>query len=215
MNRLTKIQKPAPRQNGFALFAALILLVIASAASGFFFNRMVSDTRISGATRDNAEAILLAESSMEWLRGRFITNLDTKAYDDADDDPDMLGCVHNHPSEEEINPSPLATQDKCEIAVLQTNMADPTSQIQNFSYIYYATNDGAGITETTPSILQYIANGEASNANFSGCTLASQLVPTDPEERGDIGVNCLFDGVGSFNPFLFTLDDDPESESGN
>ena len=69
---LAEVVPPALRQGGISLLLVLVLLVITAASSAYFHKSMVGNTRMSGANRDNAASLLLAESAMEKLRGSFI-----------------------------------------------------------------------------------------------------------------------------------------------
>ncbi len=128
------------RQNGAILILVLIILGVLIATSIQFFTVTTDSTKISGSARDSSESLLLAESAMEMLRGQFINDLD------RDGVVSVANCAVNG-----------LTVDKCEAGEIRNNIATPEPSM--LSYTYYTTAGGA-LDQTTPSILQKVADGE-------------------------------------------------------
>ncbi len=137
----THSQRPAaplaqqrPREAGYILLMVAVFILILLGGSTQFFSRVTENTRISGGVRDNTEALLLAESALNRLMGQFVNTLDS----------DIDGTV-----------------DKTEAGLIQSNMADPRAFMM--PYMFY-TSSATALDQTRPSLLQKIADGEASNA---------------------------------------------------
>ena len=176
---LSRARPPLRHERGITLILVLILLVIAVAASAFFNNSMVNSTRISGANRDNSASLLLAESAMETLRGRLLNEMD----DDNGGESDTC-------------------DDSCELheIVLEEYLASSTdvlTMLAEADYVYFAGDGTNGISETRPSVLQKVANGEAAMLG-SGTRVTSQEVASSMDE---ILCQDLFSGG---TPMLFT-----------
>lgn len=170
------------RQSGYIiLFAAVFLLILGIAASQLF-SRSSESTLMSGAVRDQDKALLLAESALEHLRIRFATKR-------LDSDPTIrtADCI-------DINGN---TQDACEAALLQKHMDSPDGYL--FNYMYYVSNS-SGLDVNQPSVLQKLADGEATNVSES--TLSSQKI-TNSTQR--LRISDLFSNT--FKPILYTLND--------
>ncbi len=178
-----------PRQErGASLVLVLVLLTITATASAFFFNSMVGNTRLSGANRDNTASLLLAESAMEMLRGNFMYRLDAVTIDEAS------GTTQ---------PVPDGVLDNMDLDKVREKMntADPFgtaagAELAHLSYIYFANNGvGSGLTESIPSILQKVANGEAARA-------VTTAVPSDHQVlSASLKVDDLFSGT--LKPFIY------------
>lgn len=149
-----------------ALF--MIVLIIGSSQ---FYNRSTDSTIISGSKRDNSESLLLAESAMNLLMGRFVNTLD------SDED---------------------GTTDSVQAGLLQLNMTAPDAFLM--PYMFYATNS-AGLDVTAPTLLQWVANGEAANA-----TAATLAQPGVPAATTQLRINDLFTALNQ--PKLYTLNND-------
>jgi len=152
------------------------------AGSAHFYFRTTENTIASGTVRDSSQALLLAESAMELMRGQLVLNRL-----DSDNTTRVAAC------EDPNNNN--ATSDICEAAEIRSNMSDPSSKL--FSYMYYISSASA-LEHSAPSILQRVANGEAANASAS--TLASQTIA---ESDNQLRINDLF-GNG-FAPRLYLL----------
>jgi len=183
------IRTYTPKQNGAALITmVMIMLVILMSSSVYLNSRMKTSTKLSGSERDNSEAFLYAESTMELLRGRFINNLDTQnsAVSGACDDG--------------TGTSP----DKCETGLIQQYIQNPIGNLVDnnlMPYMFYVTAAGINtIDQTTPMLLQRIADGEALKPNNAGAgiNIVSNSVPIAVTT---LNLNDLFD---SGSPFLFT-----------
>jgi len=184
------------KQRGLSLFLVLTLLVITISASLFFHKRMVTSTRVSGATRDNSASMLLAESAMENLRGGFINNLDSLC--NGKILAGSTGCA-------------TVAFDKNRASALIEEMGDPSQlgtilQNSGLNYMFYV--GPAGMTEISPSILQAVANGDATAANGGGtfCTISTS---TNAVSAADckLRVGDLFSTGNSFSPKLYTTND--------
>jgi len=184
------------KQRGLSLFLVLTLLIITISASLFFHNRMVTSTRVSGATRDNSASMLLTESALENLRGSFINTLDSLCYGNV-----QAGST---------NCSQVA-YDKDRAAALRDSMDDPEQlgtilQNSNLNYIFYVGT--TGITQTLPSILQSVANGDATAANGSGtfCTIDTDSYAVSGNNC-KLRINNLFSTDNAYRPILYTTND--------
>jgi len=169
------------KQRGAVLILTLILLAIMVGSSLHFFGQTMDNTKIAGASRDSAESLLLAESAMELMRGRFINNLDTDAT------VNVAAC--------DVTGVSL---DKCESFELVNNISDPSASLMK--YMYFVSSSTA-LESTTPSLLQRVANGEAANTTAS--ILLKQNVPST---KNKLRINDLFGA--SFKPELFSVTSD-------
>ena len=61
-------------QSGYILILSSIFLFVLIASSAHFFYRTTENTTMSGTSRDSTQALLLAESAMEHLRGQMVLN---------------------------------------------------------------------------------------------------------------------------------------------
>lgn len=178
------------KQTGYTLILVTIFLFIIGAASIQFFNQSVESVKISGASRDSTQSLLLAEAAMEKLRGKFIVNLDT------DTTAKVTSCETNN-----------VTLDKCEASDIQKHMSDPDSSL--FHYMYYTTAQAnLGITETIPAILQKVADNEK---NITAPSDLSSIIrhlsgPAIAKNQANLGINDLFVS-NERHPFLFGVDD--------
>lgn len=169
-------------QSGYILLFAAIFLLILGIAASQMFSRSSESTMMSGAVRDQDKALLMAESALEHLRIRFATNRM-----DTDTTARTADCI-------DVNGN---TQDACEAALLQKYMDTPDSYL--FNYMYYVTN-GNGLDVNQPSLLQKLADGEATNIAES--TLTSQNI-SDSTQR--LRIPDLFST--GFKPILYTLNE--------
>jgi len=170
------------QQSGYILVMSAVFLFLLMAGSAHFYFRTSENTLASGTVRDSSQALLLAESVMELMRGQLVLNrLDT------DNTTRVAACADANNNN--------ATSDICEAAQIRGNMSDPSAQL--FSYMYYISS-GSALEHSSPSILQRIANGEAADAEAS--TLATQKVT---EGDTQLRINDLFGGA--FAPRLYKL----------
>ena len=194
------------QQQGLSLLLVLVLLVISISTSLFFHQRMVSSTRISGATRDNSESLMLAESAMERLRGGFINNfpLSTTAT------PFPLYALESRDCTWNAALGVFEGQDAavCELAPLPDagraagiggKMGDTTALETALTdavvdYMFYV---GAA-DQILPNILQRVANA---GAGVTGSTCAATGTHAVAANCNELPINTLFvDG----SPLLFT-----------
>lgn len=177
-------------QAGFILPFVLIFLIVLIVGSAGFFFRSTQGTQLSGATRDYDQARLLAESSMNLVMGRITNFTATSAV--ANTSAAVIPCIAaaSAPAVNDLNCN--STPD--------ANEAKPTSLTPALplpvGYEFFLSN-GIGITETSPGILQRVANGEARN---SANAQASQAVATNV---GALRINDLFVSA-SVRPLLLT-----------
>jgi len=197
-NTLAQGGPPPRRQRGISLLLVLVLLVITAASSVYFHNSMVGNTRMSGAHRDNAASLLLAESAMEQLRGSYIA----------------VDC--NSPAEG-------YSQDKCLAYYGMYDAFDSRRQgkeakdyffhdtgrlseflVDNLPYGFFVRKPGGngGLTELAPSILQKVANGEAA-ASPGSEDFSDHWVSTT---TSSFAVNDLF--TETTRPVLYVPDKD-------
>ncbi|MDQ7072386.1 MAG: hypothetical protein Q9N32_00920 [Gammaproteobacteria bacterium] len=144
-------------QKGAALITMVVIMLAILMSSSVYLNgRMKTSTKLSGAERDNSEAFLYAESTMELLRGRFINNLDTQ------DSAISASC------DDGTGVSP----DKCEAGLIQQYIQNPIGNLVDnnlMPYMYYVTAAGINIIDqTSPTLLQRIADGESLNQMLQG-----------------------------------------------
>jgi len=159
-----------------------VFLFLLMAGSAHFYFRTSENTIASGTVRDSSQALLLAESVMELMRGELVLNrLNT------DNTTRVAAC------EDPNNNN--ATSDICEAAEIRSNMSNPSAKL--FAYMYYISASTA-LEHNSPSLLQRVANGEA--AATTAATLSSQKVD---ESDSQIRINDLF-GNG-FAPRMYTL----------
>ncbi len=157
------------QESGYILLMVAVFILILLGGSTQFFSRVTEATRMSGGIRDNTEALLLAESALNRLMGQFVNTLDS----------DGNGTV-----------------DKSQAGIIQANMADPRAFMM--PYMLY-TSSGTALDQSRPSLLQKVADGEASNA-------ANNALPDAHLNAAvtTLRINDLFVNAGT-RPALYTL----------
>ena len=193
------------QQRGMALILVLVLLLITAAASVFFYNSMVGSTRMSGANRDNTASLLLAESALETLRGGFSNTLNSDANNESIHATD---CTKSRVVGQTTT---LYSLDNCEayevvrasaqVPVGANNTTHVTDIIAPLDYIFFVNDGGTGLTETRPSLLQKVANGEAKGVSDSAARVPSNQVVA--EGTADLTINDLFSN--SHKPLLYAM----------
>lgn len=189
MHRKMKSARCAGRehQGGLALVLVLVLLLITALASVFFYNSMVGSTRLSGANRDNTASLQLAESALELLRGGFSNQLNSDVNDETIHAAD---CTKSHVVGET---STLYSLDNCEVYEVIRDLDSSThitDTIAPLDYIFFVSDAGAGLTETRPTLLQKVANGEAEGIADNGARVPSTQVVAESEN--ELSLNDLF-----------------------
>jgi hypothetical protein len=176
-------------QAGYILPFVLIFLIVLIFGSAGFFYRSTQGTQLSGATRDYDQARLLAESSMNLVLGRITNFTATSAV--ANTSAAVIPCIAaaSAPAVNDLNCNSTADANEAKPASFTPALPLPVG------YEFFLSN-GAGISESTPGILQLVANGEARN---TANPLASQSVPTNVNMR----INDLFISA-SLRPLLLT-----------
>lgn len=170
------------RQSGYILPFVLLFMVAIMAGAASFFNRANELTKISGATRDYDQTMLLAEGGANWVLGRLI-NDSAATY--------ALGCAAN------AMVGDLSCNGVLDASEAKPSSFSPTLPL-SLGYQYYLV-DGVTTTFSTtgrPGILQMIADGEARNTTAS--TLSNQTVLST---TGRIRINDLFVSA-SIHPIL-------------
>ncbi len=143
--RFIESQPVKQQQRGYIMLIVAVFLLVLLSGSAQFFSRIANDTQTSGMVRDSTESLMLAETAMELLRGRYISTLDTVV-----EAPDVL--------------------DHVQAGQLPSIKANPDAGL--FPYMYYVSA-GTGIDQDSPSILQKIANGEAVATTAAAMTARS------------------------------------------
>lgn len=177
-------------QAGYILPFVLVLLVMLMVSSAGFFYRSTQGTQLSGATRDYDQARLLAESSMNLVLGRITNFSATSAV--AGTTPAVIPCIAaaSAPAVNDLNCNGAADANEAKPASFTPTLPLPVG------YEFFLTN-GTGISESSPGILQLVANGEARN---SANALADQSVSTAIKA---LRINDLFISA-SVRPLLLT-----------
>lgn len=177
-------------QHGYILPLVLVMLVMLMLSSASFFHRSTSETQLSGANRDYDQARLLAESSMNLVMGRIVNFNATSAV--ANTTLAEIPCVApaSAPAVNDLNCNGFPDANEAKPASFAPVLPLP------IGYEFFLSN-GAGITETTPGVLQRVANGEAYN---SGTALAGQSVPLNTAR---LRINDLFIDA-NLRPLLLT-----------
>lgn len=168
-HRLVRLPALPKRERGYILLLVTIFMLVLMGTSAQFFTRVTENTRMSGGMRDNNEAALLAESALNHLMGQFVNNLDANANGNAD---------------------------KADSGAIQVNMADPSGVLM--PYMFYVST-GTALDQTAPSLLQKVADGEASNA-----AAAAYAVPRVGSGTATVRVNSLFISA-AMKPMLYTV----------
>ncbi|MFQ5470770.1 MAG: hypothetical protein ACE5EH_10765 [Gammaproteobacteria bacterium] len=163
-NKLSHCKK----QSGYILLLVTMFLFILMGTSAQFMNRVSDGTKLSSMVSDNSESLLLAESAMNMLMGKFANTLD------SDND---------------------AIPDNQEAGNIQSNLTNPNAFLM--PYMYYVTT-GAGIDQNAASLLQKVADGEASGATVE--KLTQQQVASNVNL---LRVNALFIS-NTVKPKLYT-----------
>jgi len=191
------------KEQGFILLFVLLLLVGLMVTSAGFFYRANNDTKLSGTERDYDQALLLAESGGNLVAGLFFNigdnNTSTNPYTGCDSGSLVgdLNCNGFHDNPEGRPQSAGSGLPK-------------TGDGYGLGYQFYLTaTAGAGLSYSTPSILQRIADGEARN---SGTSISTREILNS---RTQLRVRDLFSTTLAPNkaasdpnpyirPFLFT-----------
>lgn len=167
-------------QSGYILPFTLVVLAILMLVSASFFSRNNDSTGMSAMRRDHDLALMLAESSINRVIGRFY-NDDAALYSIGCPSMSMIGdmnCdgLHDNPESRPTSFNPTLPLD--------------------VGYQFFASNGNTGITETAPTLLQKIADGEA---RATGSNLTSQSIATNIQylRVSDLFVNS------SVRPILF------------
>ena len=185
MNPLKKQHRAVRQKNlslralqaqGYILPFILILLITLMVGSASFFNRTISSGKLSGASRDYDQALLLAESGGNWLAGRFV-NGDTTAYTG-------IGCAAAS-MVGDINCDGTRDDDQGHPA----NFA-PANALLALGYQFYLRdNTNAFRTTGAAEVLQLVADGEARNELLNAAFNNNGILPgATPRLR----VNDLF-----------------------
>lgn len=165
------------KQNGYVLLLVMVFLTILLIAIANFLTSSTQHTKDSGGVRDMTESLLMAESAMNMAMGQFLSSED---------------------SDKAIN-----------ITTVVDDQAKLTEILNEIPYMFYINKsdsaDSNEINQTTPALLQIIANGEASNGDFVDLN-SPRLVTSDDDPLTNLRINDLFDDAGEFRPYLFTLD---------
>lgn len=167
------------RQRGYILLLVLIFIAILMGMGAHFFLRATDHTRESGSMRDMTESMLLAESAMNLVMGRYYVST-------GGGDSDYMQSVN------------LTTNrdNRAGLAAIQADIA----------YAYYITNTDSAVSEldqVQPALLQMVANGEA--ANVAATPLAEpRLVTAAAAPLTRLRINDLFINA-AFRPKLFAL----------
>lgn len=176
------------------------MLMVSSAS---FFYRSTQGTQLSGATRDYDQARLLAESGMNLVLGR-ITNF-SAASAVANTSAAVIPCIAaaSAPAVNDLNCNGAPDANEAKPASFTPTLPLPVG------YEFFLTNAaGAGITETSPNLLQRVANGEARNTPNA---LSDQSVLTSINA---LRINNLFISA-SLRPLLLTQSKNGLVFSGN
>lgn len=167
---------PGRQQSGFIMILVAIFLLVLMVGSAQLFTRIAEDTVTSGTLRDSTEALMLAETAMEHLRGQYINTLDSVAE------------------------APSNGLDRDIAGQLTGNMAAPDGVL--FPYMYYVSA-GAGLDQTQPAILQKIADGEGAGAD--GAAMAARSIATNTAQLR-INNLFASPGGTAVSPMLYVLD---------
>lgn len=188
------------RERGMTLVLVLVLLVITAAASIFFYNSMVGTTRMSGVNRDNSASLLLAESALETLRGGFSNQLNSDVNDETIYESD---CTQSQAVGESVITYSLDNCEAYEVIRDLDSTTHITDTIEPLDYIFFVNDGGSGLTETRPTVLQKVANGEAESiADSAGRVLDNQVVL---ESANEVTLNDLFSI--DHKPKVYTLNE--------
>lgn len=146
----TKIQKK--KSAGYIIMIVAVFLAVLGLTTMQYFTRSVEHAKLAGTNRDHGQSLLLAESAMEHLRGRFIEDLSTPG------NPVVASCTNS--------------LDSCRAAVIEQNTSSPDTHL--LPYMFY-TQQGSGISSTVPEILRNVANGESTfvTSSASGAGVAA------------------------------------------
>lgn len=144
----------ARQTQGYILPFILILLIMLMLGSASFFNSITSSGKLSGASKDYDQALLLAESGGNWLAGRFV-NGNTTAYVG-------IGCAAAS-MVGDLNCDGTRDDDQGHPA----NFA-PTNALLALGYQFYLRDNTDAFRATgAAEILQLVADGEARNQTLN------------------------------------------------
>ena len=170
-------------QKGFILILTLVLLVMLMLVSASFFSRHMDATDMSAMRRDHDLALSLVESGITRVMGKYYNDDSTLYAGIGCVNASMIGDMNCDGAHDNIESRPSSFNPPLPLDV---------------TYEFFLSNAaGAGITETSPGILQKIADGEARQSGSAGQTNAV-LAST-----AYLVVNDLFGGAVN-SPLLFT-----------
>lgn len=177
----------AMHAQGYILPFILILLISLMVGSATFFNRINSSGKLSGASKDYDQALLLAESGGNWLAGRFV-NGSTTAYT-------SIGCAAAS-MVGDINCDGIRDDDQGHPATFA-----PANALLALGYQFYLRdNTNTFGTAGAAGILQMVADGEARNQTQNVTFNNNGILPAaTPQLR----VNDLFVSA-TIRPILLT-----------
>jgi len=160
---------PINRERGYILPFVLVLLMILLLSSAAFFNRASITAQISGQQRDTTQALLLAESVINRVQGRFLSG--------ASDETPMRTDINDINADGNLSPDFKQIKD-----LIPTVTSVPAINSLPY-YIYYIPNGPVGTpsrvaVSTTSRILQAVANGESTAANSNLAINGQQIGAT-------------------------------------
>jgi hypothetical protein len=179
--------KSSNRQHGYILPLVLLLLIVLLLSSAAFFNRSTNSAQISGQQRDASQTLILAESVLNRVFGRFTsgqynddnTTIINDLDEDGSTDTDFMQIYRQIPS---------------------ASAVPADDSLPDYVY-FYGGAGGVVAAKTTTSILQAIADGESSG---NGGNVAGQnITATTQLQLRDLFVNA------TRHPLVFIVRSDP------
>ncbi|MDH5232265.1 MAG: hypothetical protein OEY38_19560 [Gammaproteobacteria bacterium] len=155
------------KNKGHVLLLVLIFLSILAVLSSQSVDRQLMETRVTVNKNDFHKSLEIAENSIHFLIGRFVSDAD-------------------------FNQDGVVDKD-------QGNIDE--SLVPKLTYSFFVS-DGSGISETVPSIIQRVADGEAYGSS------AILLSPSIALENTALRIDALF--ADSFAPLFFSYTDQGE-----
>ncbi len=137
---------------GFILPIVALLMIALMGASLAFFGRATDSSKLSGYSKDSTQAVLLAESALNRVFGRYVSP-DVGV---NDIDGNKVGDANG-----------------------QGRPAGPNLPL-NLPYQFFLSADGATMDQSVPGILQRVADGEARGASATTAAPATQAIATAP-----------------------------------
>lgn len=162
-------------QRGYVLLVVLVFLAILLSAGAHFYINSTEHAKQAGGIRDITESVLFAESAMYRGVGDFLFS----------EDDDTASALPNFLNEAD-------------------NFLNVVNNVPPLFYITDTSTADTELDQTSPSLLQIVANGEA--ALVDATEITDQRIETNAGSLTQLRINDLFHATSEFRPNLYVID---------